>query len=339
MTTHSLGNLVFAFFRKYLAAQKNVSLNTIASYSTCVKLLFTFAQDKMHKKIDKLSVTDIDDELVLGFLDHLEAYRKNLPQTRNARLIAIRSFYRFLASQDPELLPVCEKICAIQAKKTTHAVVVSLEVQEVNAFLLAAKPTTLWGARDHALIRLLHNSGARASEAINIRLDDLRLEQPFQVKLFGKGRKERYVPLWEETVTAIQAYLNLRDEHGIQQEHLFVNQRGNPITRFGVGHLITKYKKKAQNHCPSLRQKVVSPHTFRHATALHLIQSGIDISIVKEWLGHANLNTTHLYLEINIEMKREALEACEAPAMKDSAPREWEKPEFLKFLEKLSKCA
>ena len=336
----TLGSLVVSFFRNYLANQKGCSQNTIASYSDCITLLLRYCCKLLAISSDKLSMEMISDQLILGFLDHLEQERGNVPKTRNQRLGAIKTFFRFLALQEPTLLLVCERVCAISAKKVEHTVVATLDDNEIRVILGETETATLLGARDQALLALLYNTGARAQELVDLNLSDLRLEAPFQVLLTGKGRKERVVPLYEEAVTAIKHYMDLRQKAGIKHDALVLNDRGNRITRFGIEYVVGKYVGRAARKCLTLPEKNVTPHTFRHTLALHLIQSGVNIVVVKELLGHADIRTTHQYLDIDIEMKRKALEACPPPyVLRNDQPRKpnWLDPPVMTFLKDLSR--
>lgn len=338
MTRHTLGNLVMIFFRSYLGAQKGCSPNTIASYSDCIRLLLNFCSQRLQKSIEKLSIEEISDDLVLSFLDYLETDRHNSPQTRNTRLAAIKTYFRFLASQDPELISVCERVCQIHAKKTTAHLVEGLERNELDAILNACDTNTIGGLRTYALLRLMYITGARVQEALDIKLSDLRLEKPYTVILMGKGRKERVIPLDDDTVTALKAYLKHREMMQLETVNLFVNLRGMPLTRFGVLYLIQKLKKKAQKICPSLVSKKVSSHTFRHTTALHMLQSSIDITVISKYLGHANLSATNHYTHINMEMKRKALKTVKPQNGKvKSEQPQWRDNKLLTFLEDLSR--
>ena len=340
MTT--LGLLIVSFFRNYLANQKGYGPNTIASYSDCIKLLLSYACESLNVSFDELSLERITDQLILNFLDHLEHERSNVSKTRNVRLGAIKTFFRFLALQEPTAGAMCERVCAISAKKTEHRVIIPLDNDEVKAILATAISPTVLGTRDKALLILLYNTGARVQELVDLDVSDLRMEKPLQVLLTGKGRKQRIVPLYEETVTAIRHSLKLRGQAGVKHEALFLNSRNRRITRFGISHVVSKYADLAARTCPSLEGKNVTPHTYRHTTALHLIQSGVDISVVKEWLGHRDIKTTSLYVDIDIEMKRRALEAYPPPsAPKTDEPDKplWHDPGLLPFLQGLSRRA
>ena len=342
MTT--LGALIVSFFRNYLANQKGYAVNTIASYSDCIRLLLAYVCGRLNVSFDKLSLEMISDELILDFLDDLEKNRGNAPTTRNQRLGAIKTFFRFLALQEPMATAVCERVCAISPKKTEHKVIATLDNKEVKAVLGCAQASTdtILGARDQVLMMMLYNTGGRVQELVDLDIPDVRVEAPAQVCLTGKGRKQRIVPLYPETIEALQHYLKLRKAAGIEQGALFVNARGERITRFGIGHLVSKYASLGERTCPSLAGKNVTPHTYRHTFALHLIQSGVDITVVKDWLGHADVKTTSLYVDINVEMKRKALETCPPPlAARTTEPEKplWHDQAVLKFLETLSRQA
>ena len=198
------------------------------------------------------------------------------------------------------------------------------------------------GARDKALLTFLYNTGARVQEAIDLDVSDLNMENPQQVVLTGKGEKQRIIPLYPETIKAIKTCLDFRKKAGFQSDTLFLNAKGERITRFGIAYLIRQYVAKAARKCPALAKKNVTPHTFRHTIALHLIQSGVDITVVKEWLGHASIKTTSLYVEINIDMKRKALEACPPPTISSQKPEKtpvWHTAPVLAFLQQLSRKA
>jgi site-specific recombinase XerD len=334
----SLGHLIVLFFRSHLAARRNCSPNTIASYSECVRLLLQYACAQLRVHVDQLGLEDITDQIILDFLDHLEQDRRNSPASRNQRLGAIKSFYRFLAQQEPLLLPVCERVGAIRAKKTAHKLIAGLDPEQVQAILQAPGPDTANGCRDRALLLMFDNTGARVQELCDLDVGDLRLEHPAQVLLTGKGRKQRLVPLWPETVHALEQYLQTRLHEKLRNQPLFLNSHGKRLSRFGVGYLVRRYATLASRICPSLRLRRVTPHTFRHTTALQLIQSHADIVTVRDWLGHVDIRTTSQYVQIDLEMKRQALDRCPAPSLVPGNRKpEWTSPQILSFLTQLSK--
>jgi site-specific recombinase XerD len=220
-------------------------------------------------------------------------------------------------------------------------VVEYLEDQEIGALLKHVDQSSRNGARDYALLLFLYNTGARVQEVADLEVGDLRLDAPFQVELTGKGRKKRVCPLWPETVAAIRNCLEYRGPDTERIPSVFLNANGHPITRFGIRYIVRRYAAMAAHACPSLKSKKTSPHSVRHTTAMHLLQSGNDLSVVKAWLGHAHLDTTHAYIEIDMKMKRKALEASQPPGVaisKKKRPR-WLQPGILQWLDDLSKSA
>jgi site-specific recombinase XerD len=338
---HPVARFVQRFFHEYLAAQRGLSPNTILSYRDSLKLFLPFASQRVAKPVDKLLIEDFDEKLTVAFLDDLEATRGNCTRTRNGRLAALHSFFRYVAEQEPTVMARCQRICSIPVKRTDHKTIEYLEDTELRAVLGSVDQNSRNGARDYAFLLFLYNTGARVQEAVDLKIGDLRLEIPFQVKLTGKGRKERACPLWPETAAALQDYLDHREPDTSTMPTVFLNANGQPITRFGMRYIVRGYAAKANEACPSLKSKKVSPHTLRHTTAMHLLQSENDLSVVKDWMGHADLNTTHGYVEINMKMKRKALEACESPQVRTRSKRrrKWEKPGILQWLDELSGTA
>jgi len=336
---NTFGNLIVNFFRNYLSKQKGYSPNTIASYSDCIKLLLAYCCKLLTLSFDKLDLDMINDELILNFLDHLEQERANKANSRNQRLAVIKTFYRFLASQDPTLTELCEKICAISVKKTEHKTINPLQEHEMDAIFDAVDMNTSQALRDNALLLCLHHTGARVQELVDLNLDHLNLEVPRQVIITGKGKKQRIVPLLKETVDAIKSYIEFRQKQNIKNEALFLNAKGMRITRFGILYTIQKYAKIAAQSCSSLKNKTVTPHIFRHTNALNLIQAGVDISVAKELLGHTDIKTTSLYVNIDLDMKRKALEKCTPSFLnnnKNCKPK-WKNDTVDTFLQNLSK--
>jgi integrase/recombinase XerD len=333
----SFSHLITRFFTSYLANERGASGNTIAAYSDSLRLLIKHLCKKHGKKPEKLSLEMLDSEGILDFLDYLEHDRNNSPSTRNHRLAAIKSFLHYAARENPESMQQNEQIQAIRSKKTDHKPPPSLNVEQVNAILDSIDTAPLIGLRDKAIIQLLYNSGARVQEIADLRLSDLRFETPATVTLTGKGRKTRTIPLWKETVQHIQAYLQAREYAGILSDHLFLNNKGQPITRFGIGRRVELHGNNAAKKCPSLNDLKITPHVFRHTTALHLIETGSDITIVKEWLGHADIKTASQYVEVSVARKREALEKLPPPGSGERVEMpEWKDPSIIEFLTSLS---
>lgn len=333
----SFSRLITSFFASYLANERGASQNTIAAYSDTLRLFIKHLCKQHNKPPEKLSMQMLTPETALDFLDHLERDRNNSQSTRNQRLAAIKSFFHYAAREDPELMLPNECIQAIRSKKTDHKPPPSLSVEQVRAILDSIDTTTLIGLRDKALIQLLYNTGGRVQEIADLCVGDLRFEKPATVNLTGKGKKIRTIPLWDETAQHIQTYLQAREHAGIHSDHLFLNNKREPITRFGIGRRIQLHGKNAAEKCPGLKDLNLTPHLFRHTTALHLIETGSDITIVKEWLGHADIKTTSQYIEVSVERKRKALEKLPPPGSGGPVEMpEWKEPGIIEFLTSLS---
>jgi site-specific recombinase XerD len=308
----TLGSLLESFFRRRLVAQRRASPATIATYRDALKLLLVFAGRRSGKPPSRLALHDLDRDAVLDFLDHLEKERSNCARTRNARLTAIRSFFQYVAYTDPAALGIVQRVLTIPGKRTVKPMISHLTPPELRALLAAPDRRTMRGRRDYAMMLFLGETGARVSEALGVDSADLRCERPCQVLLRGKGSKERVVPLREHTVTVLRA---LRKERGLDAHDaapLFANGRGERLTRFGVTHLIRRALRTASERHPDLGRRTVSPHVLRHTAAMNLLRAGVDLAVIRSWLGHVNLNTTHHYLEADVEMKRRALKQCRA---------------------------
>ncbi len=333
--THMIAKSIKRFLSYYLPDQKGLALNTILAYRDAIKLLLCYAADTLHKNVEELCVEDIDHRLVLQFLDHLEKTRNCKARTRNARLAAIRALFNFIAREQPSLLLHCQRIRTIPIKRAQHKTVGYLEENEMQALLDSVQLDSRTGIRDKALLLLLYNTGARVSEITGLKKEDLRLDGVAQIKLLGKGSKYRSCPLWDDTVEALNEYLKQRTVKDPAEKKLFLNANGSPITRFGVRYIIKKYAEKAKDKCPSIAPKTVSPHIIRHTTAMHLLRAGNEDNMVSSWLGHADINTTHIYLEIDMEMKRRMLQKATAPDVKKTFA--WQKPDVLQWLDALTK--
>lgn len=334
---HPLVNYITSFFNGYLSIQRGLSANTILSYRDSLKLFFSYVADKLTISAERLNLENLDEANVLEFLLHLENVHHVSVATRNNRLAAIRSFFKFVGREEPALLEQVYQLRSIPLKKQQCALVTYLEEDELRAMLKAINTQTISGLRDKSLLLLLYNTGARVQEVVDLNLNDLRLDAMGQVKLLGKGHKQRACPLWRESVAAIKDYIKHREESEKESEALFLNNRGQRLTRFGIRYIIKKYVEIAAEHCPSLNNKKVGPHTIRHSTAMHLLRSGNDINMVKLWLGHSDLNTTHQYIELDIKMKRAILLKTTCPKGKiDKEPSLWRQDKVLKWLKELT---
>jgi site-specific recombinase XerD len=305
--------LVQAFFQEYLAGQRGVSKNTILAYRDALKLFLSFLASSTGKQAARLQMDDLQAERVLAFLDDTEQKRKNRTATRNLRLTALRTFFHYLISEDTVRSGQYQKIVAIPLKRAPRPMMGYLDVPEVQAILDSIDRNRLSGRRDYAMLSFLYNTGARVQEAIDAKVRTVRFSSPPIVTITGKGSKTRIVPLWQSTATVLLEHIRERGVDKQPDATLFVNARGQPLTRFGVRHILRKCLRAAELTLGSIAGKRVSPHTVRHSTAMHLLQSGVDLTVIQRWLGHVQLATTHGYVEIDLEMKRKALAACAPP--------------------------
>jgi site-specific recombinase XerD len=300
-----VAGLLEAFFTDRLLHQRAVSPNTIAAYRDTFRLLLVFAQERLRKPPTALPLAEFDVTLVIAFLHHLEKKRGNGVRTRNARLAAIHSFFRFVALQEPAHVSLCQRVLAIPTKKFERKLVVSLDRAQQEA-LLAAPDRKVWlGRRDHAIIMLLFQTGLRVSELRELRCEDVVLSTGAHVRCRGKGRKERCTPLTRETISVLRAWL--AERAGLPADPAFPSRRGAMLSRDAVERLVTKYAAIAATTCPSLRAKRVSPHVLRHTTAVSLLQAGTDRAVIALWLGHESIETTQMYLDADLTMKERAL--------------------------------
>jgi site-specific recombinase XerD len=327
----SFAGLVQEFFTDYLVRQRALSPQTVASYRDAFLLLLAFAEQRLGKLPTALQVADIDCELLAGFLDHLERDRNNSVRTRNARLAAIRSFLKFAARRDLPSLHVIEQALAIPMKRFDRPMVGFLTREQVLA--VVDVPVTTWlGQRDRLLLNLLYNTGARVSEVVAVRVGDVILGDAPCVRLEGKGRKQRSVPLWSATAKAIRAWLHLNGNPA-PDSPLLPTRQGRAMTRANVAQRLQRAVDAATPRHPELATRMISPHTIRHTTAMHLLQSGVDFEVIALWLGHESPSTTHMYVELDLAMKERALSRLKAP---DGTPARYRPPDALmRFLQEL----
>ena len=287
------------------------------------------------KPVAKLLVTDLDEQLIVDFLKYLEDSRGNSIQSRNHRLGVLCRFFKYISTREPLLSDYCRKILDIPLKKGhVSPEVTYLEKDEMEAIFDVINTKTALGRRDYAILLFMYNTGARVQEAADARLSWVSFHKPYKTEILGKGRKLRTCPLWPSTIEILQRLMGERKQNGERDAHLFVNRLGQPLSRFGIWNIVAKYSCKASDSIPSLKKKTVSPHTIRHTTAMHLLQSGVDINVIRSWLGHANLVTTHRYIEIDLAMKQKALEACK-PSTKTSHNPRYMNSDILTWLESL----
>jgi site-specific recombinase XerD len=335
-TKTTLPTLLRGFFETYLAGQRDVSPNTIFAYRDSIKLLLRFVARRTGRQVIRLQVDDLGSDTVLAFLAYLEAERKNCAATRNCRLIAVHRFFAYVADVDPQHAELCRRVLNIPIKKTVSSAMTYLERDEMKALLDVPRPSHWHGLRDSALLTLLYNTGARASEAVGLNIRDVRFETPALIHILGKGRKERACPIWPETVKALQAYLKQRDDGDRLDAPLFLNAHGRRLGRFGIVAILKRHIATAAKQRPSLAAKRISPHTLRHTAAMHLLQSGVETNVIKSWLGHVSVTTTNEYIEIDMAMKREAIERCTPPVPEPIGDIPWRsRQDIIEWLEDL----
>jgi len=302
-TSVNLGALLESFFNKRLVEQQNVSQNTVDSYRDTWKLFLNFLTNNQKLPVLKLSLEVVTAEAVLDFFAHLESERKCGSRTRNQRRAAIRSFAKHGILYEPQYLEQFQRILAIPSKRYESKVLDFLTRIEMDAILATPDLETSLGRRDYVLLTLMYNTGARISEILSVCCKDI---VGSQILIHGKGDKERIMPLWPETTKLIRDFICSEKRESSQP--LFLNERGNLLTRSGAAYVLETVVESASQTCGSLSAKKISPHTIRHTTAMHLLQSGTDINTIRLWLGHVHLNTTHCYIEADLDMKRKALE-------------------------------
>lgn len=294
-----------AFFVDRLMRQRQASAHTIAAYRDTFRLLLGFAQARLGTPPSRLALDHLDAALIGAFLDHLETDRHNTARTRNARHAALRAFFRYAALHEPAQAGLLQRLLAMPHKRCAHPLVRFLSRPEVEALLAAPDRHTWLGRRDHALLRLAVETGLRVSELTGLHGADVTLGPGAHVRCRGKGRKDRCTPLTRTAVRVLQAWL--RERQGATDAALFPNRHGHTLSRDAVERLVHKYAAAASHHCPSLQGTRVSPHVLRHTTAVHLLQAGVDRSVIALWLGHEQLETTQMYLAADLTMKERAL--------------------------------
>jgi len=331
-TAPSFAILVQRFFTEHLTHHRAVSPRTVAAYSDTFRLLLQFAERHTGKSPTDLKLVDINAKLALDFLDHLEHDRENGARTRNARLAALRSFLKYAAHHDLSAIGVIEQALAVPMKRFDRPMLGFLTRQEMQALLDAPDTTTWAGQRDHALFTMLYNTGARISEIIDLRVKNLILDTSPAVHLTGKGRKQRTVPLWRSTVIVMRAWRRRMGETA-DSAPLFPNRSGKAMSRSNVTQRLALAVAAAAAQHPQLLARSISPHTFRHTTAMHLLQSGVDMTVIALWLGHESPSTTHMYLEADLAMKERALSRLQPPTK--SAARYKPPDRLMQFLQGL----
>lgn len=327
----SFAALVQSFFAEHLTQQRALSARTVAAYRDAVVLFLEFAQTRLHKAPTAMKLADMTPALILDFLNHLETERHNAVRSRNARLAALRTFLKFAARKDVTALHIVEQALGVPMKRFERPMLGFLTREEMLAVI--GTPGADWTSqRDVLLLALMYNTGARVSEVIGVKVADVVLSPAACVHLHGKGRKQRSVPLWRSTVKVLRAWLRLNPDLG-PRSALLPNREGQPMSRSNVTQRLALAVKTAARTMPSLAGRAISPHTLRHSTAMHLLQSGVDITVIALWLGHESPTTTHQYVEADLAMKQKALSRLQDPNV---APRRFRAEDtLLNFLKTL----
>lgn len=304
----NLAHYLSAFLREYLPCERRASQHTCETYAYTFQLLVCFAARRLKTQPSKLKLENFDVSMVVAFLNQLEEVRGNSSRTRNARLAAIKAFFRFLEYRVPSALEQARRIHAIPMKKFDEKLVDYLTQKEMQALLDVPDPRTVLGIRDRAMLYLAFAAGLRVSELVSLQLNQLNLDADPVIHVCGKGRRERVIPLWKETATALRAWIVVRDEANTGSE-LFLNAQGTQMTRAGFKYILSKHFDVAAKQQPSLAKKHVSPHVLRHTCAMHTLQATHDIRKVSLWLGHADIKSTEIYLRADPSEKVAALTA------------------------------
>lgn len=327
----SLAALLQTFFTDRLMKQRQASVHTVASYRDTFRLLLRFAQQHLAISPSDLRLEDIDAPFVGAFLNWLERDRRCSSRTCNARLAGIHSFFRFVAVQEPSHSALIQRVLAIPSKRYGRPVIAFLSRAEMEALLAAPDRATWAGRRDHALLLLALQTGLRASELVNLRIEDIVFGPGAHVRCRGKGRKERATPLTRQASRVVRAWL--KERAGAARDPFFPNARGRFLTRDGLRYVLERHVAAAKRTCPSLGAKKISPHVLRHSTAMHLLQAGVDRAVIALWLGHESVNTTQMYLEADLAMKARAL--AKTTPIRDSIRRYRASDSLLSFLQAL----
>jgi site-specific recombinase XerD len=316
MNKNLLGPWVRRFLVGYVIAERHYSSNTQQSYRDMFRLLLPFAAKRHRCPMEQLTLDQISPQLVREFTDHLEKVRQCSLASINHRLTALRAWAGFVGTNCPEHLEWSRQIQTVHFKKHAPSLLNYLEKEEMQALLATPNQKEAQGFRDYTLLLFLYNTGARASEASHLTIGDLDLESP-AATLRGKGSKTRQCPLWKVTANALRHLVAHREA----SQAVFLSERGGPLTRYGIHTLVERHAQRAAAQTPSLKTKRVSPHVIRHATAMALLRSGVDINTIRVWLGHVSLRTTHIYAQSDLKMKAEALACCEAPLLPSAKRR------------------
>lgn len=323
--------LLQRFFVQRLMQQQHVTARTVVAYRDSFRLLLGFAHQQLGKRPSDMALDDLNPTFILAFLKHLEVDRRNCARSRNVRFAAIRSFMEYVSFEEPSALALAQSVLAIPMKRFEQPLIGYLSREHIEAILTAPDADTWTGQRDRVMLTTLYNTGARVSELIGMRIADLTLQPTAWVRIRGKGRKERSVPLWTDTAKELKRWLEQYPR--TLEQPLFPNRSGTPLTRIGLTERLKLAVQGAAQKFPELIKRRVFPHLVRHSVAMHMLQSGVDITVIALWLGHESPITTHRYVEADLKMKDRALKLLQAPSC---APVRYRpKDDVLKFLQSL----
>jgi len=332
-----VGQVLFAFFEDYLKTQKGLRPGSVRSYRDTMKLFLAYVATSRRRPITRLQLADLSAQRVRDFLNTMEVARGNRVSTRNQRLAALHTFYRFLALRHPEMLAEAQQVEAIPVKRTAPPHTLFLEHDEIESLFRSLPRNGILALRDRALFMVLYNTGARAQEVADLRVEDVDLDGPLRIRLHGKGNKWRSCPLWPETADLLKKLT--ADMRGNQAAPLFMSRQRKPLTRFGIYKIVKRHTSNLSPTTPDKRRRSVSPHVFRHSTAVGLLEQGVDVNVIRAWLGHVSLETTNRYVEITLRTKQAVVEACLPPTGTSESPhptKAWrDDQQLLKWLSSL----
>jgi site-specific recombinase XerD len=334
MNNDDFPEILTTFFSKYMSSQRGLSTNTIKAYRDTFVLLFRFLTEKKKIKPEQLTFIEFNRQMVLDFMEWLETENGSSVATRNNRLAAIHALTRYAMMEHPELTEGCKNILSIRSKKFQTRALDYLTIAELKLILAQPKLNTRQGQRDLALLSFLYDSAARVQELIDLTLADIRFDKPATVKLKGKGRKERIIPMMPATAQIISAYIKM-DHLSDLKQYLFTNKSGDQLSRSGVSYIINKYVVEAAEQCPSLKLKKVTPHVFRHSKGMHLTAANVNIIYIRDFLGHSSIQVTEQYAKADPTIKRKAIEKASANILPSCRYSKEEQRELLGFLRSL----
>ena len=311
MNDENLGRITYSFFTDYLRVQRGLRPASIRSYRDTLRLFLQFVSSDMRRKITRLSIQDLTFRQVEEFLHYLERDRKNHIRTRNHRLAVLHAFFGYVATRIPEMLSISEQVAAIPMKRVPPPETSFLEREEISSLFAHLPSKGRYALRDRALFMFLYNTGARVQEVADLRAGDLDLDGSPRVRLHGKGDKWRTCPLWEETTNLLKTLLRQKHMKDASDDAVFLSQSGRPLTRFGIYKIVRRHTDSLRQDKKAANPRRISPHVFRHTAAMHLLESGVEVNVIRNWLGHVSLETTNRYAEITTRMKEAALRVCE----------------------------